>query len=151
MIGMRKVRRHDFDLPEELSDRLRAMTRKPGSSITQIAIDALTAYLDRGAANELDARFAVRLDRQSASIDRLDRRISFIAEALGTFIQHQLTLVAHQGPFEPETAALGRRRYQAFIELVGRRIAQAASNANARHDPASVSRPSDMDSEGGSD
>jgi predicted transcriptional regulator len=140
---MRKVRRHTFDLPEELSDRLREITRRPGSSVTQIMIDAVTVYLDRGAAHELETRFAVRLDRQNQSIDRLNRRMSFIAEALGTFIQHQLTLVAHQGPFEPETAALGRRRYQAFIELVGRRIAQAAGTSNTDHKSTSVSPEAD--------
>lgn len=57
--------------------------------------------------------------------------------------ENQLTLVAHQGPFEPETAALGRRRYQAFIELVGRRIAQAAGTSNADHKSTSVSPAAD--------
>jgi hypothetical protein len=39
-------------------------------------------------------------------------------------VQHQLTLVAHQPPFEPQTGQLGLQRYRAFVETVGRRLAR---------------------------
>ncbi len=32
-------------------------------------------------------------------------------------------MVAHQPPFDEETRQLGLKRYQAFIDLVGRRLA----------------------------
>jgi hypothetical protein len=54
----------------------------------------------------------------------LERKVEFVAEALGTFVQHQLTLLAHQPPFDQETGQLGLKRYRAFVEMVGRRLAR---------------------------
>lgn len=42
---------------------------------------------------------------------------------VGVFVQHQLTLVAHQPTFDPETGRLGRERYGQLIDLVERRMA----------------------------
>ena len=127
----RRTGKSHFYLSAEVTQRLRELTALKGSSMTQIVNDAVRAFIETPSeAGHADARFALRLDRHSRAVERLDRRLSFVAEALGTFIQHQLTLVAHQGPFDPETAALGQARYQAFIELVGRRIARAASSGS---------------------
>ena len=79
--------------------------------------------LDRRAGNELDERFALRLDRFGRGQQVLERKLDFVAEAFGTFVQHQLTLVAHQPGFSPETAQLGQKRYRMFVEAVGRRLA----------------------------
>lgn len=116
--------RHQFYLADDLSERLEALAAEPGSSKTAILTDAFRAWLDRRASNELDERFGVRLDRFSRAHERLEHKFDFLAEALGTFVQHQLTLVAHQPPFEPETSQLGLQRYKSFVELVGRRLAR---------------------------
>jgi predicted transcriptional regulator len=116
--------RHQFYLPDDLSEKLEALAAEPGSSKTAILTDALRAWLDRRGASELDERFGVRLDRLSRADEQLARKLDFVAEALGTFVQHQLTLVAHQPPFEPETGQLGLQRYRAFVETVGRRLAR---------------------------
>jgi hypothetical protein len=84
----------------------------------------LRSWLDRRAINELDDMFSARLDRASRADERIERKLDFVAEALGTFVQHQLTLIAHQPPFEHETGQLGLRRYRAFIDMVGRRLAR---------------------------
>lgn len=116
--------RHQFYLPDDLSEKLEALATGPGSSKTAILTDAFRAWLERRGATELDERFGVRLDRLSRDDEQLARKLDFVAEALGTFVQHQLTLVAHQPPFEPETAQLGLQRYRAFVEMVGRRLAR---------------------------
>ena len=116
--------RHQFYLPDDLSEKLVALAAEPGSSKTAILSDAFREWLERRGANELDERFGVRLDRLSRADEQLGRKLDFVAEALGTFVQHQLTLVAHQPPFEPETGQLGLRRYQAFVETVARRLAR---------------------------
>jgi hypothetical protein len=116
--------RHQFYLPDDLSEKLQAMAKEPGSSKTAILTDALQAWFERRAANELDERFGIRLDRISQANERVERKIDFIAEALGTFVQHQLTLLAHQPPFDRETGQLGLKRYRAFVEMVGRRLAR---------------------------
>ena len=116
--------RHQFYLPDDLSEQLEALAAEPGSSKTAILTDAFSAWLERRGATELDERFGVRLDRLSRADQRLEHKLDFVAEALGTFVQHQLTLVAHQPPFEPETGQLGLQRYRAFVETVGRRLAR---------------------------
>jgi hypothetical protein len=116
--------RHQFYLPDDLSEKLEALASEPGSSKTAILTDAFRAWLDRRAGNELDERFGIRLDRFSRANERLEHKLDFLAEALGTFVQHQLTLVAHQPPFESETTQLGLQRYRAFVEMVGRRLAR---------------------------
>ena len=116
--------RHQFYLPDDLSEKLEALAAEPGSSKTAILTDAFRNWLDRRAGNELDERFGIRLDRFSRAHERLDHKLDFLAEALGTFVQHQLTLVAHQPPFEPETSQLGLQRYRAFVAMVGRRLAR---------------------------
>jgi hypothetical protein len=59
----------------------------------------------------------------SGTAARIEEKVDTLAEALATFVQHQLTLVAHQPPFDRETALLGRKRFEAFVDLVGRRRA----------------------------
>jgi hypothetical protein len=116
--------RHQFYLPDALSEKLEALAAEPGSSKTAIMTDAFRAWLERRGATELDERFGVRLDRLSRADEQLSRKLDFVAEALGTFVQHQLTLVAHQPPFDTETGQLGLQRYRAFVETVGRRLAR---------------------------
>jgi hypothetical protein len=131
--------RHQFYLPDDLSEKLDAMAKEPGSSKTAILTDALRAWFGRRAANELDERLGIRLDRVSQANERLERKIDFIAEALGTCVQHQLTLLAHQPPFDQETGQLGLKRYRAFVEMVGRRL--------ARPDQSSIAMAMSMDGE----
>lgn len=116
--------RHQFYLPDDLSEKLEALAGEPGSSKTDIMTDAFRAWLDRRGATELDEKFGVRLDRLSRDDEQLSRKLDFVAEALGTFVQHQLTLVAHQPPFDTETGQLGSKRYRSFLEMVGRRLAR---------------------------
>lgn len=121
--------RHQFYLPDDLSEKLEALATEPGSSKTAILTDAFRAWLERRGATELDERFGVRLDRLSRADEQLAGKLDFVAEALGTFVQHQLTLVAHQPPFDTETGQLGLQRYRAFVEMVGRRLARPDQSA----------------------
>jgi predicted transcriptional regulator len=123
--------RHQFYLPDDLSEKLAEMAKQPGSSKTAILTDALRAWFDRRAANELDERFGIRLDRISEANERLERKLEFVAEALGTFVQHQLTVLAHQPPFDQETGQLGLKRYRSFVETVGRRLARPGQSSIA--------------------
>lgn len=123
--------RHQFYLPDDLSEKLEALAGAPGSSKTAIMTDAFRVWLGRRGATELDDRFAMRLDRLTKADEQIGRKLDFVAEALGTFVQHQLTLVAHQPPFDTETGQLGLQRYRAFIEMVGRRLARPDQSLTA--------------------
>lgn len=119
--------RHQFYLPDALSEKLDTLTSKPGTSKTQILTDALNAWLERKGTQEIDQRFGPRLDRQNRTAERLERKVDMLTEMLGLFIRHQLTLVAHQPPFDVETSRLGKARYDAFIRLVEQRLGRADS------------------------
>ena len=115
--------RHQFYLPYDLSRALEDLASKPGASKTAILSDALRAWLERKAGHELDERFGPRLDRQQRIAQRSETMPNAIAEMLDLFVAHQLTLTAHQPPFDIETGRLGRHRYQQFIDQIARRLA----------------------------
>lgn len=123
--------RHQFYLRDGLSEKLEALAAEPGSSKTAVMTDAFRAWIERRGATELNKEFGVRLDRLSRADERLGRKLDFVAEALGTFVQHQLTLVAHQPPFDTETGQVGLQRYRAFVETVGRRLARPDQSSMA--------------------
>jgi hypothetical protein len=111
---------------EQMRDRpvstLENLASRPGASKTAILTDALRAWLERKAGHELDERFGPRLDRQQIA-QRSETMLNAIAEMLDLFVAHQLTLIAHQPPFDIETGRLGRHRYQQFIDQIARRLA----------------------------
>tara|TARA_R110000868_G_scaffold141226_2_gene357518 strand:- start:1384 stop:1806 length:423 start_codon:yes stop_codon:yes gene_type:complete len=115
--------RHQFYLPDDLSQALDALAAKPGASKTTILTDALRAWLERKAHNALDTQFGPRLDRQQKIALRTETTLNAVAEMLDLFVTHQLTLTAHQPPFDTETGQLGQRRYQQFVDQVARRLA----------------------------
>lgn len=116
--------RHQFYLPAELSAKLDALAAKPGASKTSILTDALKGWIERRGQHELDTRFGPRLDRQSRVSERIEHKLDMATELLGVFVQHQLTLVAHQPQFDAETGRLGQERYQRLLALVERRVAK---------------------------
>ena len=115
--------RHQFYLPDDLSKKLDELASRPGASKSAVLTEALRAWLDRKAGNELDQRFGPRLDRQQRTSQRIETTLNIVAEVLDLFVQHQLTIVAHQPPFDQETGQLGLKRYRAFLDQVGRRLA----------------------------
>ena len=120
--------RHQFYLPDDLSEALDQLAAKPGNSKTAILTDALRAWIDRKAVNELDERFAPRLDRQQRLLLRLETASSRQAAVLELFVRHQLTLVAHNPPFDEATRTLGLRRFNAFMDLVLRSMSPSRAN-----------------------
>jgi hypothetical protein len=137
--------RHQFYQPDDLSERLAALAAKPGSSKTTILTDTLRAWLDRKAGDELDQRFGPRLDRQTRASHRIETRLDYVAEVLDLFVAHQLTLVAHQPPFDDVARRLGKARFDRFMEQAARRLAtprgevspesSTRSNTDARRTP----------------
>lgn len=122
--------RHQFYLPDALSAKLEALATTPGTSKTSILSDALTAWFDRAGAQEIDERFGPRFDRLSRSIERTEQKLDLVIETLGLFVQHQLTITAHQPPFDRETGQLGLERYRQFSDQVGRQLAKSRSFAS---------------------
>src|SRR3546814_19919973 len=84
--------RHQQFLPKPLGDRLEALAAKPGATKAASLTDAVTAWLNRRGASELEDRFAIRLDRMTQAIGRVDRDTQVILETLALFIRFELSI-----------------------------------------------------------
>lgn len=115
--------RHHLYLDEELTARLDALATKPGSSKSAIVSDALRAYLARRGAREIDDLLKMRLDRHGAQLNRIERDLQVLLESLALFVRYQLTVTAPLPEPDQAARAVGRDRFQAFIDQVGRQIA----------------------------
>lgn len=108
-------------------------------SKSAILADAVQAWLTRRGNSELDDRFALRLDRISAQLGRLERDQQILMESLALFVRYQLTINAPLPEPDQATRAIGRDRFQAFIDQVGRHLAEGGrtlSPAAAQDEPA---------------
>lgn len=115
--------RHQLLLPKPLSDRLEALAAKPGATKSAILADAVNAWLTRRGASELDDRFGLRLDRITTALGRIERDAHIIAETLALFVRYELAIQPPLADNDHAGRALGRQRFQAFVEQVGRAVA----------------------------
>jgi len=116
--------RQNIYLDEDLSERLDTLAGKPGSSKSAIIRDALTAYLARRGAKELQDVFSKRLDEVSKQLNIIERQQRILIESLALFIRFHLGMVPTLPESEQAAAhALGTKRYQAFIGQVSRLLA----------------------------
>jgi len=114
--------RHQLFLPRQLSDRLEALAAKPGASKSAVLADALTAWLNRKGASELEDRFSTRLDRLTQAIGRVDRDTQVILEALALFIRFELSIQTPLAENDQAGRALAAKRFEAFVTQVGRQV-----------------------------
>jgi predicted transcriptional regulator len=115
--------RHQLFLPKPLSDRLEALAARPGASKSSVLVDAVTAWLNRRGASELDDRFGLRLDRLSTALSRIERDGHVTLETLALFIRFELSIQAPLAENDAAGRALARDRFQAFVMQVGRHVA----------------------------
>jgi predicted transcriptional regulator len=115
--------RHQLYLDPGLTEKLEALAAKPGASKSAILADAVAAWLARRGTQELDDRFGLRLNRISAQLNRIERDQQVLLESLALFIRYQLTVTAPLPEPDQAARAVGRDRFQAFIDQVGRQIA----------------------------
>lgn len=115
--------RHQLFLPRPLSDRLEALSAKPGTSKSAILADAVEAWLNRRGASELDDRFGMRLDRITAALGRLERDGHVLIETLALFVRYEVAIHAPLAENDAAGRAVAAKRFEAFIAQVGRQIA----------------------------
>ena len=115
--------RHQLFLPKPVSDRQEALAAKPGASKSAILTDAVTAWLNRRGASELEDRFALRLDRITSAIGRLERDGHIQLETLALFVRYELAIQAPLAENDQAGRAIAAKRFEAFIAQVGRQIA----------------------------
>ena len=114
-----------FRLPPDLMRRLADYAARKRVSQAVVVEAALESYLSPDGPDRLEAALARRLDRMSRASERLERHVTIGNEALALFVRFWLTST----PPLPESlqaaaSAKGKDRYDAFLEALGRRIAQ---------------------------
>ena len=115
--------RYQLFLPEDLSHRFEALAGQPGASKSAILTDALTAWLNRRAASELENKFGARLDRMSLALGRIERDGHVLLESLALFVRYELMVQAPLPETDEAVRAIGRDCFEAFIARVGEALA----------------------------
>ncbi len=123
--------RHHLYLDDGLTQELDRLGRKPGASKSAIVAAALRAYLDQRAASALDAQFKLRLDRMSRQLNRVERDQKILLESLALFVRYQLTVTAPLPEADKAAQAVGRDRFQRFVDQVGRQLASGRQTLGA--------------------
>lgn len=124
-------RRYQLFLPEELGLRLETLAAQPGASKSAILVDAMTAWLDRQGASELELKFSHRLDRISMALGRLERDGHILLESLALFIRYELMISPPLADNDQAARALGQDRFKAFIDHVGEAVSSGRTTFTA--------------------
>jgi hypothetical protein len=99
--------------------------RKPKSLVAEAAI---ASFLSPETAERQEATLALRLDRITRQLERLERDAGISIETLALFIR--FWLMATPSLLEQTQAAVrakGAERYEGFIQALGRRLAKGPS------------------------
>ncbi len=107
-------------LPERLYDRFKGYCSKMGVTESSVVEEALTRFLDEQGDMPLVLR---KIDRQTRSIERIDRDVKALSEAFSVFVQ---IYFAHTPEIAAEDKAVAqhdaRNRYVKFIDYVAEQI-----------------------------
>ena len=107
---------------------LAELARRPGVSKASIVDAALQAFFAPETTERRDEVILRRLDRLNGRLDRLERDLNVNAETLALFIRYYMTMTPPLPEQERDAAqALGKERFEYFIEQVTRRLASGAA------------------------
>lgn len=123
--------RHHLYLDDELSTQLEALAAKPGTTKSAIVADALRQYLTRRGANGIEEALRIRLDRQARQLERIERDVQVLLESLALYVRYQLTVTAPVPEPDRAAHAVGKERFQKFIDQVGRQVAAPTRTLSA--------------------
>ncbi len=115
--------RHQFYLDEPNQEELDRLAAEPGATRSAIVNAALKFYFVHRGASELERTFRMRLERMSEFLERLERNQHIALESFALFVHYELGITPQLPPAEQAVAqAVGRDRFQQFIEQVSRRM-----------------------------
>jgi hypothetical protein len=115
--------RYQLFLPKAVAERFEKLAAAPGASKSKLLAAAVDAWLNRRGADELEQRFAARLDRLSNQLARIERDGHVQLESLALFVRYMLTVNAPLPEGDEAARAVGRDRFAAFVQRVGQQLA----------------------------
>ena len=124
---MRKPRLN-LRLSPDVYAKLTEMTLRPGVTKSAIVEQALREFFNPEIRDGMEERILKRLNQFDVRQGHIERDTNIAVEALGQFIFYWLTRTDPLPETEREAAhALGRRRFDYFIEQVARKTASHES------------------------
>jgi hypothetical protein len=123
--------RQNLYIDPALSDTLEVLASRPGTSKSQIVSTALRAYFASRGSRELDDMLRTRLDRIGRELEKSRRDLEVLLESLSLFIRYQLTVTAPLAESDSAGRAIGRERFEAFVNQVGRQLAAGKRSMGA--------------------
>lgn len=116
--------RYKLFLPAELARRFDNIASAPGATKSSTLDAALNAFLDHSGATEMEQqRFASRLDRISGQLEQIERNGHVELASLALFERYMLSVNAPLAEGDEVSRAIGRDRFNAFVNRVGQQLA----------------------------
>jgi hypothetical protein len=142
--------RHEFLADADVTEQLNELVQNRGVTKTDIIIQALKTFSERGIENEFSQRTAKRFETLSRELEtvrhglaavkkdlevahhtreKMQSDVTMILQSLVVFVRFSMTMSANIPPLDKNKQALGHERLRWFTEQVDRRIAAAAKPA----------------------
>lgn len=113
--------RLNLRLAGDVYAKLDEMTRRPGTTKSAIIEQALREYFNPEIRQGLEERILERLNKFDLRQSEIERDVGITLEALGQYVLYWLTRTDPLPESDQDAAhALGGRRFNHFIEQVGR-------------------------------
>lgn len=115
--------RHNLYLERPESEALTILASRPGGSKSAIVNEALRLWLSSRTARNVDDALKIRLDRINRLLAQNRRDLEVLLESLSLFIRYELTINPPVPDADDIAHAMGRDRFEAFVNQVGRQLA----------------------------
>jgi len=118
-----KRNRINIRVSDELWERLTVEAAAHSSTMTAIIETAIEQYFDPDHVQHRDGQLLSRIDQFDIRQDRIETDLRLCTETLAQYVLYWLTRMEPLPEAERDAAqALGRRRYDHFVQLVAMRM-----------------------------
>lgn len=112
-------------LPPDTIRKLDAISERSGRGKSEIARSAIESYLSPDSAEAAEAAMTRRLDRLARQLDRIERDVTIVTEAVALHVKTWLNITPAMSSAEDRAAASkGQERYAAFVDLLAKRLTE---------------------------
>jgi predicted transcriptional regulator len=123
-VTVKKVRLSVY-LDPDVMQALASYAARRDQSRSLIAEAAIASFLSPDAAERQEAAVTKRLDQMDRRMLRTERDVGIAVELMALFVRFWLTSTpALPEPAQAAARAQGDKRYDAFMEMLGRRLAK---------------------------
>jgi predicted DNA-binding protein len=112
-------------LPADTIRKLDALSERSGRGKSEIARAAIESYLSPDSAEAAEAAMTRRLDRLARQLDRIERDVTIVTEAVALHVKTWLKITPAMSSAEDRAAAAkGQERDTAFVDLLAKRLTE---------------------------